>query len=114
MVATLRPDSAAGTLNLRPGAEIRDEWDNGNRGLGIVNIVGNVAMFVPVGWLLRVVLPQAGAAVAAGAGLSLLIELGQLLLSRAADVDDVMFNSCGCALGVGIAAGFTRLRTRAS
>ncbi|WP_392757756.1 VanZ family protein [Streptomyces sp. LN590] len=73
-------------------------------------MVGNVAMFVPVGWLLRVVLPQAGAVVAAGAGLLLLIGLGQLLLSRAADVNDVMPTSCGWALG----AGLTRLRTRAS
>ncbi|TYC20184.1 VanZ family protein [Micromonospora sp. MP36] len=55
-----------------------------------------------------------GRAVAAAAGLSLLIELGQLLLCRVADVDDVMLNSCGCALGVGIAAGLTRLRARAS
>ncbi len=68
-------------------------------------------MFVPVGWLLRVVLPQAGAVVAAGAGLLLLIGLGQLLLSRAADVNDVMLTSCGWAA---LGAGLTRLRTRAS
>ncbi|MFD9003365.1 VanZ family protein [Streptomyces sp. NPDC059582] len=67
-------------------------------------------LFAPVGWLLRVVLPQAGAVVAAGAGLLLLIGLGQLLLSRAADVKDVMLTSCGWPLG----AGLTRLRTRAS
>lgn len=48
-----------------------------------------------MGWPLRVVLPQAGAVVAAGAGLFLLIGLGQGLLSRAADVKDVMLTSCG-------------------
>ncbi|WP_406514958.1 VanZ family protein [Streptomyces sp. NBC_00873] len=89
---------------------VHDEEDNVNRALGIADIVGNVAMFVPVGWLLRVVLPRAGAVVAAGAGLSLLIGLGQLLLSRAADVNDVMLTSCGWVLG----AGLTRFRTRAS
>ncbi|MFU8853611.1 VanZ family protein [Micromonospora sp. SL1-18] len=51
-----------------------------------------------------------GATVAA----SLLTELSQLLLSRAADVDDVMLSSCGRALGVGIVAGLTRLRVWAS
>ncbi len=68
-----------------------------------VNIIGNTAMFIPVGifWpLCFKKLDNIGKTVLAGGGLSLFIELSQLLLvGRTTDVDDLMLNTAGVFIG---------------
>lgn len=79
-----------------------DTW---NRGLTI-EFVANVALFVPLGLLLRLGLPRAtwlGAAVIGGA-VSVAIEALQVLGPRVSDPRDVVANSVGALTGALIAA----------
>lgn len=87
-------------VNLVPGSGIRSALNNVNRGLGLLNLVGNVVMFAPVGFLLPVVARlRLRGAVAACASLSVTVELLQLMLGRSLDIDDVLLNTLGGALG---------------
>lgn len=86
---------------------------NVNTSLGVMNIVGNVLIFVPIGALTLWALSMRWwTAAACGAEMSLLVELGQLTLGRSADIDDVLLNSCGAIIGAVAAAFATSLVTR--
>ena len=69
----------------------------------LVNLIGNVAMFIPTGVILPVLYRSVNRYwkdVFAGAVLSLCIELLQLpFASRATDIDDLILNTLGAALG---------------
>jgi glycopeptide antibiotics resistance protein len=112
---TLRPDSSINTVNLVP---FRDHaWAvrcllsdcpavTSAAYSIVVDVLGNVAVFFPIGLSLAGVLGglpyrrRLGTAIAIGAGLSISIELIQLTIpSRATDVDDVLFNTIGAVLG---------------
>jgi glycopeptide antibiotics resistance protein len=111
----LRPGHAADTLNLRPFHESLRALRcllsacpaaSGSAQLLFVNVLGNVAVFFPIGLALAGALGpgsrarQLGGAIGLGAGLSLAIELAQLgIPGRATDVDDFIFNTLGAALG---------------
>ena len=65
-----------------------------------VSLLGNVCLFVPLGLLAA--LCYGGAwwkYLAAGAAFSICIEMFQLLLPRATDIDDVICNTAGMLLG---------------
>ena len=69
------------------------------------NILGNIALFVPIGALAPVMCGRKKwwTAMLAGCGLSLLIEIMQLLTKRGvSDPDDVILNGLGTAIGYGI------------
>lgn len=78
------------------------------------NVAGNAALFIPTGILLPVVykkLNSFGKVVAAGAFISLCIEILQLpFASRASDIDDIILNTLGVAIGYGIYALVKKLR----
>jgi glycopeptide antibiotics resistance protein len=85
----------------------------------VVNFLGNVAAFVPMGWLLpsllgrrRLALRVAGLSLA----LSLLVEVLQGISGRrVADVDDVILNTLGGLVGYGfwlVAEWFSMARRR--
>jgi len=98
---------AGGTgLNLTPFDEIRRALHNG--GSGHLNLVGNVAMFVPVGALVAWIAQRWRVAVATVVGFlfSVGIELTQLGLGRVADVDDVILNTAGAILGALLAVAW--------
>ena len=80
----------------------------------IWNVVGNMAMLIPSGIVLPVVYKKLNSfwkVVAAGAFISLCIELLQLPFpSRATDVDDLILNTLGVAVGYGIYAAFKHLK----
>ena len=84
-------------VNLLPYDSVRDM---------IWNIVGNTAMFIPTGIILPIVykrLDHFGKVIAAGAFISLCIEIMQLpFASRATDIDDLILNTLGVAIGYGI------------
>ena len=75
-------------------------------------LVGNVALFVPIGLLLPMALPRLRSwkrALAAGLATGVAIELGQLGLSAAAafpyrfvGTDDVLLNAAGLVAGFGV------------
>jgi glycopeptide antibiotics resistance protein len=74
----------------------------------IVNLAGNIAVFIPLGFLLYLSLPSSQRRLAAviliGAALSLTVELGQLALpGRTTALDDVLLNALGTAFGGGLA-----------
>ena len=72
------------------------------------NVVGNAAMFVPSGVVLPIVyrkLDRFWKVIGWGALISLCIELLQLpFASRATDVDDLIMNTLGAAVGYGLYA----------
>jgi glycopeptide antibiotics resistance protein len=72
----------------------------------VVNVLGNLAAFVPLGvlWpILRNGRTSAGRIVLLAAGVSLLIESLQYLSARRiADVDDVLLNAAGGLIGYGL------------
>ena len=81
----------------------------------IWNIVGNTAMFIPTGIILPIVykrLDHFGKVIAAGAFISLCIELIQLpFADRVMDIDDLILNTLGVAIGYGIYSLVKRIKT---
>ena len=72
----------------------------------VINHVGNVTLFIPTGVLLPILYRRLGRpwkVILAGAGISLAIELAQLLLPNSVtDIDDLILNTLGVCLGCGI------------
>lgn len=89
-VTYIRPEI---NLNLIPLLGMPEDWKNS---------VLNVLLFVPLGFFLPVVwerFRKGCFAVAFGFGLSLTVELLQMLTFRTTDVNDLITNSMGTALG---------------
>ena len=80
----------------------------------IWNVVGNAVMFIPSGIVLPIIYRQLNSfwkVVAAGAVISLCTEILQLPFpSRASDIDDLILNTLGVAIGYGIYAACKRLK----
>ena len=81
----------------------------------VLNFVGNTLMFLPVGivfpWVYRK-LDSHKKALAAGVGFSLAIEILQLpFYDRVSDIDDLILNGLGYALGYAIYLGIKTCRT---
>ena len=80
----------------------------------LLNLIGNIAMFIPLGIVWPVVfrkLDHHGKVIGAGAGASLCIEILQLpFYGRASDIDDLILNTVGFMLGYGILLGIRILR----
>ncbi|MCK9795996.1 VanZ family protein [Isoptericola sp. 4D.3] len=93
-----------GVANLVPGSSIRAGLA-GEHALGLFNVLGNVLLFVPVGWLLALAVPRRRVLIAAvaGFGLSAAIEVTQSFLGRVVDVDDLILNGLGAVVGACLA-----------
>ena len=74
----------------------------------LINVIGNVAMFIPSGIVLPIIykrLDTFAKVLLAGSGISLCIEIIQLPFSvRATDIDDLILNTVGVIVGYGIYA----------
>ena len=74
----------------------------------IINFIGNIAMFIPSGIVLPIVyrrLDHFRKVVGAGFLISLCIEILQLpFVGRSSDIDDLILNTSGVAIGYGIYA----------
>ena len=72
----------------------------------LINVIGNTAMFIPLGIVWPVCFKQLDShrkVFAAGVGTSLLIEILQLpFFDRVSDIDDLILNSLGFLIGYGI------------
>lgn len=72
----------------------------------LLNLFGNTAMFIPVGVVWPLVFRRLDThkkVIAAGAGLSLCIEILQLpFFDRISDIDDLILNSLGYLMGYGL------------
>ena len=109
----VRVEQAAPTLLASVLSFIRDDLSWTWLGFAQLEVIANVLVFVPVGILAFLVTPRRvwGLAFAAGPALSVLIEAWQAvaLPERAATFADVLANSAGSTLGVGLALGCTLL-----
>jgi glycopeptide antibiotics resistance protein len=80
-----------------------------------MNIIGNIAMFIPVGIVWPICFRKLDTfkkTVLAGAGFSLFIELTQLFCrGRHTDIDDLILNTFGVAIGAFIVFLIRRRRT---
>ena len=74
--------------------------------LAAVNLAGNIVLFIPLGYLLRAVFPKLRKprrSLLAAEGMIALVELCQMVtLLGSCDVDDLLLNLLGCALGCGL------------
>ena len=72
----------------------------------LLNLIGNTLMFLPLGIVWPAVFWQLnthGKVIAAGIGVSLIIEILQLpFFSRSTDIDDLILNTLGYLIGYGI------------
>lgn len=115
VVPALRIDSSGisvpgflqGRVNLIPFTVFADTWREvaeGNTAYFLINFLGNIGMFVPVGFFVPLLWREQGLGRTALVGFlySLVIELCQLLLPRGTDVDDLWLNTLGAALGYGL------------
>ena len=72
----------------------------------LLNLIGNTAMFIPLGIIWPAVFKNLNShwkVIAAGVGTSLCIELMQLpFYDRTTDIDDLLLNSVGFLVGYGI------------
>lgn len=80
-----------------------------------MNIIGNITMFIPVGIVWPFCFKKIGTigkTILAGAGFSLFIEITQLLFyERCSDIDDILLNTAGVAIGAFI---YFKMSTRAT
>ena len=92
-------------VNLFPLVNLFD-YDN-KRDL-LLNVIGNVAMFIPSGIVLPIIYKRLDSfvkVILVGGSISLCIEIFQLPFSvRASDVDDLILNTVGVTIGYGIYA----------
>jgi len=106
--------TGTGVPNLIPGWTISQQLGDPHHPFGLGNVVGNVAMFVPLGWLVALVVRRRriAAAALAGFGLSTLIEVVQGFTGRISDIDDLLLNGVGAVLGAIIAVLILKARSR--
>lgn len=85
-------------------------------GEALLNLIGNTAMFIPLGIVWPVVFKKLDThrkIVFSGLGISLVIEVLQLpFFDRASDIDDLIFNTLGFLIGYGIYLLVKKLRRR--
>ena len=101
-------------INLIPFVNILD-YDNKRE--AAINIIGNISMFIPTGIILPFLYPRLDhfwKALLVGAGLSFVIEMMQLLFpGSVSDIDDLILNTAGVAIGYGIYKLVHRFRREA-
>lgn len=91
-------------INLIPCRILFDslrELSNGNARYVLISLAGNIGIFVPAGLFFSLLWGKNRfrRVVLGGAGISLLIELCQLPMNRATDIDDVILNTLGALCG---------------
>jgi len=89
-----------GGVNLIPGASISEVTEATNED-AIENVLGNIALFLPIGFFGGLSLRwRVWVLTAAACGISIGIEVGQLIVGgRWVDIDDVLLNSFGAFVG---------------
>ena len=79
-----------------------------------INIIGNTSMFIPTGVIMPILYKRLDCfwkVLLAGVGLSFVIEVIQLLFpGSVTDIDDLILNTLGVAVGYGIYAACKRLK----
>ena len=83
----------------------------------LINIIGNVSLFIPTGIILPILYKRLNSfwkVLLAGVGISLCIEVLQLLLPNSVtDIDDLILNTAGVVIGYALFSLVRRLIKRA-
>lgn len=67
----------------------------------IINFLGNIIMFIPIGFLIKYLWNvEDKKVILIGSSISLFIELLQLFLQRGTDIDDIILNTIGTFIGI--------------
>lgn len=88
-----------------------------SRMLATVNLIGNIALLAPIGFLAPFVLPAMGwrTALLLGTAAGLILETMELVFQVGIfDVDDIMLNATGVMLGYAVCRAFRQRRDLAS
>ncbi|MBR3870518.1 MAG: VanZ family protein [Clostridia bacterium] len=102
-------------INLIPGQVFVDTWRecviNGYWNYLIINFIGNICMFVPIGFCIPLLWNGIlfWKTTLIGLGTSLFIELYQIPQVRGSDVDDLWLNTLGVVIGYVLFKSFKRL-----
>ena len=100
-------------VNLKPFVYL---FDYPTKKEALLNLIGNTAMFLPLGIVWPAVfkkLDSHGKVIAAGFGISLSVEVLQLpFFNRATDIDDLILNTFGFLMGYGIYLLVRKLRRK--
>ncbi len=74
---------------------------SGNWNYFTINFIGNIVMFMPIGFFIGLLFNKNSLIITTLYGLlfSLVIEISQLFISRGSDVDDLWLNTLGAILG---------------
>ena len=91
-------------LNLVPFSWVRETWAMGFLAM-ISQVIGNIIMFVPLGFLLPFVFKSCKSPYKTLMGVatfSFSIEFIQYFIGRSADIDDLILNTLGGMLGFGV------------
>lgn len=94
-------------INLIPGRTIAAQLSTGVGRISVANLVGNVLLFAVQAFLVRAGFGwSARKTILAGFALSVAIEMVQLTLQlgRSTDIDDVILNTLGTAIGAALAS----------
>lgn len=90
--------------NLIPFKVLFDTYNevmNGNISYFIINFLGNIIMFMPIGFFIPLLFNISyKKTILIGSLSSIFIEISQLFLIRGTDIDDVILNTIGVILGV--------------
>lgn len=89
-------------MNFVPFETMRRYTSFADFGSSVVNLVGNVVMFLPLGFLPPLLwkgMRKFWKIAVLGAGSSCLIEFIQVFIDRSVDIDDVILNTAGVLLG---------------
>jgi len=108
------------TPELRPVLPVIQELGAGGHAwVTVLQVVGNVVLFAPFGVLVPALVPwlrRGWRVILAGAAVSVLIELWQVTMSqvRHSDINDVITNTLGVALGWGVVVAARRRSSQAT
>lgn len=95
-------------INLVPIVHLFDVYDGWQ-----INIIGNITMFIPVGIVWPICFKELNTVsktILAGLGFTFCIEISQLLLfDRCSDIDDIILNTVGTAIGALIYFGCRKI-----
>ncbi len=82
-------------------ATFKTLFETGNIASFIAIFIGNVLMFVPIGFFVKYLWnPKERYVILTGFGISVFIEFCQLFLPRHTDIDDIMLNTLGTFIGL--------------
>ena len=92
--------TASRNCNFIPFKSIADLFKNASAGQALRNILGNILLFMPIGWLIPVATEYEREAPFFGLCISIFFEVAQLAFAMGrTDVDDIILNTLGALAG---------------